>query len=558
MVQKKYPPSNKHQDAGWPYQQSQELSLESKSWKKRTAETGLDHVKHINPTTRRNPHVWIWNDARINSSGLIIIANLQDVNTKKQVIEILERSGLSQSQINIQSIKICRWRAYIQLKNPKDVIKLNRFSKVRYPDGRDGNLVYILHTPRRAFMKAGNWPLDMLFVIYHDKLKSEYHDILDYTKTIPGDLYYGINAMVKLSKNKTVVVLYRRCAEFQLLAKAPHKVGIKKVAMPNAEDLSELTAILNGKDLDPAKGWKFVRKSTLNPSAKAFYTTTPAPQKLSQHPQPFPLNPDVKYYPAPTSGFGTRWSPVNIDQLPSSLPSPWGSGPFVAPSNVEARLRFMELTSPGWTGAECMIAPRILLSPSSPLPPRPKAIRHILTPLTEALASQNSKYKSQSTKSKTTTKSPDQPVRSNPVPSADWSKLVREANSAQLAGSKSPFKSKLKSPEMNFSPSKKSSPRKRRVVSPGVRRRSTESSQLQPRRIIMEPNSVDTGKSSTSNQRDLPRPRRSKAMRAGTPESSSDVSLKDVQSSDIDFKEDQQLQRSEKVRGNRRIKHYPS
>jgi len=558
MVKKKYPPSNKHQEAGWPYQQSQELLSDSKPWQKPKAEAVLDHVKHINPTTRRNPHVWIWNDARINSSGLIIIANLQDVNTKKQVIEVLERSGLSQNYINIQSIKICRWRAYIQLKNPKDVVKLNRFSKVKYPDNRDGNLVYIVHTPRRAFMKSGNWPLDMLFVIYHDKLKSEYHDILDYTKTIPGDVYFAISAMVKLSESKTVVALYRRCADFQILTKAPYKVGIKKVSMPTTEDLSELTAILNSKDLDPAKGWKFVRKSTLNPSAKTFYASTPTPQDLSQHPHPaaYTLNPDVKYYPAPTTGFGPRWSPVNLDQLPSSLPSPWGSGPFVAPSNVEARLRFMELTSPGgWTGAECMIAPRILLSPTSSLPPRPKTIRHILTPLTEALASQNSKYNSPNTKQKTTTKSLDHPVRSNPVASADWSKLVREANSANLTGTKLPFKNNFTSQE-NFLSPKKSIPRKRRVVSSGVRRRN-EPTQPLPRRVVVESKAVDVGKSKTSHPHNSHSNRR-KAMRAGTPESSSEVSLKDIQSSDIEFKEERPSQFSKKVRVARRNKNYPS
>jgi len=329
--------------------------------------------------------------------------------------------------------------------------------------------------------------------------------------------------------------------------------------MPTAEDLSELTTILNSKDLDPAKGWKFVRKSTLNPGAKTFYASTHTPQELpqNQHPAAYTLNPDVKYYPAPTTGFPPRWSPVNIDQLPSSLPSPWGSGPFVAPSNVEARLRFMELTSPGgWTGAECMIAPRILLSPASSLPPRPKTIRHILTPLTEALASQNSKYNSPNSKPKTTTKSPDQPVRNNPVASADWSKLVREASSGNLTGTKLPFKNNFTSQE-NFLPPKKSSPRKRRVVSSGVRRRS-EPSQTLPRRVVVESKAVEAEKSKTSHLHYPHRAPRSKAMRAGTPESSSDVSLKDVQSSDTDFKEEHPLQLSEKVRIARRNKNYPS
>jgi len=565
---KKYSPSNLQQEAGWPYQHSQDLAPKSKR-----AEVVIDHVKHINPTTRRNPHVWIWNDASINSSGLIIVANIhkKDVYMKKQVIEVLERSGLSQNYINIQSIKICRWRAYIQLKNPKDVVKLNRFSKVRYPDTPEGSLVYIVHTPRRAFMKSGNWPLDMLFVIYHDKLKTEYHDILDYTKTIPGDLYFAIAAMVKLSESKTVVVLYRRCKDFDFLAKAPCGCGINKVMTPTAEDLCELTAILNGKDLDPAKGWKFVRKTNLNPVAKTFYTSNPTPQDLSQqaHQAPYALSTDVSYYPAPGSGFRSRWAPGNLEHLSSAIPSPWGSGPFVAPSNVEARLRLMELTSPGgWGGAEHhMISPRLLISPASSIPPRQKTIRHILTPLNEVMASQNPKHN-------TPTKNLEKPTHSNPVASADWSKLVKEARvkearAAKAAGdqlgSQLSYKPHFVSSEGRTSLPKKSPHRARGNMRKGLRppvRHTTIVSSPPPPPRDTETKPVKQGRSKPVQQRVSSGARR---LRAGTPESSgtsSDVSRKDVQSSNINSKGGRPSRRSdrrsERIRASKRIKNYPS
>merc|ERR1719419_1946058 len=51
--------------------------------------------KRHDPSTSRNPYVWIWNDASVNSSG-VIIANIdnKDVYMKKHIIEILVRSGL--------------------------------------------------------------------------------------------------------------------------------------------------------------------------------------------------------------------------------------------------------------------------------------------------------------------------------------------------------------------------------------------------------------------------------------------------------------------------------
>jgi len=172
----------------------------------------------------------VWNDASISSSGVIIIANIDndEVYAKKHIIDILERSGLRRNRINHKSIKICTWRAYVQLKNPKDVTKLERFSTVRYPDNEDGKLVYIVHTPRRAFMRSGNWPVDMMFVIHHDKLETEYHEILDCAKTKRFDVYYAIAAMVKLSIYKTVVVLYRRSELFQYLTEVHWVSGIKK------------------------------------------------------------------------------------------------------------------------------------------------------------------------------------------------------------------------------------------------------------------------------------------------------------------------------------------
>jgi len=392
--------------------------------------------------TRRNPHVWIWNDASINSSGVIIIANIdnEDVYMQKHIVEILERSGLDRSQINMRSIKIFRWRAYVQLNNPKDVLKLARFSTVKYPDPAEGKLVYIVHTPSRAFLRSGNWPLDMLFVIRHEKLNIEYHDILDYMKSVDEDVYFAIAALIKLSERKTVVVLYRSFQFFEFMTQLDYSCGIKKITSPSSSDLSELTILLNAKELSPVRGWKFMRKSNLNPGAKTFYAPNPmAREFMPQYAQPG--YPDEQLY--------------RITSEPNYLSSTHLTNSHnTLYLSHEPRPGALDLTSSGgWVG-----------TPS----PRHKTIRHILTPL-------------------------------NVTPS---SKKEKQTQCQQLSPSARTF-----TPLEHDFPSR---PISRSTV-----------------------NALFNATSSDS-------PRRRVKMRTGTPGSSktsSDVSLKDALSSDIDFKD---------------------
>jgi len=259
------------------------------------------------------------------------------------------------------------------LKNPKDVIKLKRFSKIKFPSSDDGKFVYIVHTPRRAFMRSGNWPLDLLFVIYHEKLESEYHDILDYTKTIPGELHYAIAAMVKLSVEKTIVVLYRRSKLFLYLTQTSRDCKIKKICTPSADDLSELTIILNSTSLDPEKGWKFTKRSKPASAAKS------AARELMSHyanygyPALIParsthyatINPELNYYHSQNVRFRSSWTALS--QTASMHP--------------------LELTaSRGWLGGDQTGLSQRLLhsSPISLQYPRKKSIRHVLTPLNVA------------------------------------------------------------------------------------------------------------------------------------------------------------------------------
>jgi len=429
-------------------------------WPKKSITNSRYRKKVGNQTdlaTRRNPHVWIWNDASINSSGVIIIANIdnEDVYLQKHVIEILERSGLNRSNVNMQSIKIFRWRAYVQLKNPKDVTKLERFSTVKFPDPADGKLVYIVHTPSRAFLRSGNWPLDMLFVIRHDKLKTEYHDILDYTKNVDEDVYFAIAALVKLSERKTVVVLYRRFQLFEFLTQIDYNCGIKKITSPSDADLTELTSVLNDKDLNPVRGWKFMRRSNLNPGAKTFYAPNPMAREFM--PQCPPAGyPDEQHYRIPS-----ELNCLSSTHLMSSQ-----SALYLHP---ETRLRPLDLTpSRGWAGAP---------------PPGHKTIRHILTPLNVTSPAKKGKLK----------------------------------QSQQLSPSARTF-----TPLEHDFPSR---PISRSTV-----------------------NALFNGTPSET-------PRRRGTMRPGTPGSSktsSDVSLKDVQSSDIDFK-DKASQEKERLQKGLRI-----
>jgi len=319
---------------------------------------------HTDPATRRNSHVWIWNDASFNSGGVIIIANIdnEDVYMQKHVLEILECSGLNRSHVNMQTIKIFRWRAYVQLKNPKDVTKLERFSTVKLPDSTDGKLVYIVHTPSRAFLRSGNWPLDMLFVIRHEKLKTEYHDILDYTKNVDEDVYFAIAALIKLSERKTVVVLYRSFQLFEFLTQIDYDCGIKKISSPSAADLTELTVVLNDRELCPVRGWKFMRRSNLNPGAKTFYAPNPmAREFMPQYPQ--------RGYPEEQLCRITS----ELNYLSSKhLASP--NSPLFLP-----RLRPLDFTS----------SKSSVGIPS----PRHKTIRHILTPLNATSPSKKEKQK---------------------------------------------------------------------------------------------------------------------------------------------------------------------
>jgi len=439
---------------------SERGSLTKGVWPKQSS-TDTRHrrkvVNRTNPATRRNPHVWVWNDASINSSGVIIIANIdnEDVYMQKHVLDILERSGLNRSHVNMQSIQIFRGRAYVQLKNPKDVTKLERFSTVKFPDSADGKLVYIVHTPSRAFLRSGNWPLDMLFVIRHDKLKTEYHDILDYTKNVDEDVYFAIAALVKLSERKTVVVLYRSFQLFEFLTQIDYTCGIKKITSPSASDLSELTSVLNDRELSTVRGWKFMRRSNLNPGAKTFYAPNPMARVfMPQYPQPG--YPEEQHY-----RITSDLSYLSSTHLTSS------HSPLYL--HHEPRLRTLDFTpSRGWAG-----------TPS----PRHKTIRHILTPL-------------------------------NVNPS---SKKEKEKQCQQLSPSARTF-----TPLEHDFPS--------RPIS-----RST----------------VNALFNATSNES----PRRRVTMRPGTPGSSktsSDVSLKDVQSSDIDFK-DKASQEKERLQKELRI-----
>lgn len=394
------------------------------------------------PSSRRNPHVWIWNDASINSSGVIIIANIdnEDVYMQKHVVEILERSGLNRSQINIRTIKIFRWRAYVQLNNPKDVSKLARFSTVKFPDPAEGKLVYIVHTPSTAFLRSGNWPLDMLFVIRHEKLKTEYHDILDYTKNVDEDVYFAIAALVKLSERKTVVVLYRSFQFFEFLTQIDYSSGIKRITSPSASDLSELTIVLNAKEMSPVRGWKFLRRSNLNPGAKTFYAPNPmAREFMPQYPQP--AYPEEQHYRITSE----------LDYLSSThLTSPLSTLYL----HHEPRPGALDLTSSGgWVGSQS---------------PRHKTIRHILTPLNES------------------------------------------------------------------PPAKKGNEKQCQQLSPSARTFTPREHDFPSRPISRS--TVNALFNATSNDS----PRRRVTMRPGTPGSSktsSDVSLKDAQSSDIDFKD---------------------
>jgi hypothetical protein len=364
----------RQQQNGWPKQQSQQPRSKRDPWSS-AKESVIDRAHYINPTTRKNPHVWYWNDTSINSSGIIIIANIDSkvVYNKQHVVDILEMSGLSRNNIIAKTINICQWRAYVMLKNPKDVIKLKRFSKIKFPSSGDGKLVYIVHTPRRAFMRSGNWPLDLLFVIYHEKLESEYHDILDYTKTIPGELHYAIAAMVKLSEEKTIVVLYRRRKYFKYLTQISHACKIKKIGTPSPNDLSELTIILNSTSHDPEKGWKFTKRSKPASAAKSAAREFMTHYANYGYPALIPagnahyatINPELNYYPSPNIRFRSRWTALS--QTASMHP--------------------MELTaSRGWMGGDQMgISERLLhSSPMSLQYPRKKSIRHVLTPLNVA------------------------------------------------------------------------------------------------------------------------------------------------------------------------------
>jgi len=374
MKGKSQPTTSQQQQGVWPKRQSQEPRSKRDPWSN-SKESVIDRAHHINPTTRRNPHVWYWNDTSINSSGIIIVANIDSevVYSKQHVVEILEMSGLSRNHIIPKTIKICRWRAYVMLKNPKDVIKLKRFSKIKFPNSAAGKFVYIVHTPRRAFMRSGNWPLDLLFVIYHEKLDSEYHDILDYTKTIPGELHLAIAAMVKLSEEKTIVVLYRRAKLFQYLTQITHACKIKKIGTPTAEDLSELTIILNSSILDPEKGWKFTKRSKPATAAKTTAREIMSQYASYSYPALMPagsahytaLNPEVNYYPPPNVRFRSSWTALS----------------------QTAPMHPMELAaSRAWLGGDQTgLSPRLLHSSPISLPyPRKKSIRHVLTPLNVA------------------------------------------------------------------------------------------------------------------------------------------------------------------------------
>jgi len=315
--------------------QGQQHWTKKDSWKK-------NRWKYARSNNWTNSAIWFWNDASITCSGLIIIANIDnnDIYRKKHVIEILEKSGLGRDRINQKSIKICTWRAYVQLWNPKDVTKLERFTTVRFPDNENGKLVYIVHTPKRAFMRSGNWPLDMLFVIHHDKLETEYHEILDYSKTLSGDVYFAIAAMVKLSDYKTVVVLYRRSQLFESLTDVKHLGGVKEITSPSNEDLSELTAILNDNNNNPKNGWKFIQ----NPARKTW---------------------------SKTENWKKRWPKYNTQRIRSSWSSPQA---LPRPNHLP------------WFGNHHHQFPPPIYGIMNPIPyftvaePK-KVVRHVLTPL---------------------------------------------------------------------------------------------------------------------------------------------------------------------------------
>jgi len=354
-----------------------------------------------------------------------------------------------------EEVLAAAWMAYVQLKNPKDVTKLERFSTVKFPDAADGKLVYIVHTPSRAFLRSGNWPLDMLFVIRHEKLKTEYHDILDYTKTVDEDVYFAIAALVKLSERKTVVVLYRRFELFEFLTQIDYNCGIKKITSPSSADLSELTSVLNDKESSSVRGWKFMRRSNLNPGAKTFYAPNPmAREFMPQCPQPsFPEEQHLR--------ITSELNYLSSTHLMSSHGALY--------LHHKPRLLPLDLASSrSWVG-----------TPS----PRHKTIRHILTPLNVTSPAKKEKLK----------------------------------QSQQLSPSARTF-----TPLEHDFPSR---PISRSTVN-----------------ALFNASSGDT-------------PRRRVTMRPGTPGSSktsSDVSLKDVQSSDIDFK-DKASQEKERLQKELRI-----
>lgn len=183
----------------------------------------------------------------------------------------------------------------------------------------------------------------------------------------------AIAAMVKLSEEKTIVVLYRRSKLFQYLTQITHVCKIKKIGSPSPEDLSELTIILNSSSLDPEKGWKFTKRS------KTAAAANPAPRELipqfanygypalisAANAHYTTINPEVSYYPPPNVRFRSSWTAL-------SQTSPMSP---------------MELTATrGWLGSDQSgLSPRLLhTSPMSLQYPRKKSIRHVLTPLNVA------------------------------------------------------------------------------------------------------------------------------------------------------------------------------
>jgi len=356
------------------------------------------------------------------------------------------------------------------------VNSLKRFSTVRFPDTKDGKLVYIVHTPRRAFRRSGNWPLDMLFVIHHDKLETEYHEILDYSKTIRGDVYFAIAAMVKLSENKTVVVLYRRAQLFEHLKQVHYICGIKEITNPSCEDLSQLTEILNENSHDSVNGWNFVQKRNLDPAKRTIYAPNPMSRDFHSIPSPngkkkYHWNSKWRY-----QKYRHTWMTANDLQQVPQTPYFGNYYPHVTyPTHIMGPISYV-------TSGRSM-----------------NTTRHVLKPLTTA--------------------SP--PVKPNrrrrkqrQTQNINWSRLMEGLCSKKRT---------VKANDSRKSKSKKS------------RNKSVRNSVH-----------VFTGRegaysnNNISNRSPESRQRRKVSIKNGNPlssKTSSDVSLKDVQSSDVDFKE---------------------